>query len=206
MSDDILAEMRATVREKAARRPKSRRTVWAPPDRSRFRSGMVLSIDQTLRHTGFALVGSDGNGWLGVHTGDCFDIDSDEVGFEGTLDKADRLEQALNRLMIGAAMWAQEIVHEIPAVRGYRLESSLMAAREVRRAAKAWAPGLPVTAVSNQAMKALLLPPEKRLEKKYVREAVEALIPADQRDTKRWNEHVHDAVALGLTRLYVKET
>lgn len=202
---DALAQMRESVREKAARGPKPRKKVWTPPDPARFRHGSLFSLDQTLSHTGYALVRSDHQG-VAVLIGDVLDVKTDRKGFEETYHKAEQLAPRLNGLLMTAAMMGVDaIVHEMPSVQGYRTESSLIAGLLVRQAAKDHARGTPVRAVSNQAMKALLCPPDKRDEKRYVKEAVNALIPNWMRTTRRWNEHVHDAVALALTDLYIPE-
>lgn len=202
-----LDAMRAKVREGAAT-PKKRKKEWSPPDPTRFRHGYVLSFDQTLTHTGWAAVISGADGiWLGA-TGS-FPLTSEKTGFEGTYDKAERLYQSLCRVMIGFSMSAEAIVTEMPAVQGYRTESSLMAGREVRRAAAEYARGVPVVTVANQTMRALLNPPEQRYEKHHVKSAVEALIPEVARTGRpitRWNQNVHDAVGLALTYLYEKES
>lgn len=201
---EALEAMRLTARERAAAGPKPSKKVWTPPDPARFRHGSVFALDQTLSHTGYTLVQSDHTG-LWVRMGDVLDVKTDRKGFEETYHKAEQLAPRLNGLLFSATYWATDIVHEMPSVQGYRTESSLIAGLLIRQAAKDHARGVPVHTVSNQTMKTLLCPPGKRDEKKHVKAAVEALIPKDRRTTHRWNEHVHDAVALALTHLYDKD-
>ena len=56
----------------------------------------------------------------------------------------------------------------------------------------------------NQSMRAMLNPPGERHEKKYVKSAVEALIPQEHNHARRWNVDVCDSVGLALTHLYRK--
>lgn len=198
-----LEEMRESVREKAAKGPKARKKVWTPPDPARFRHGYVLSFDQTLTHTGYTVVQSDYSG-LWVRMGDVVDVTTNRKGFEETYHKAEQLAPRLAGLC-AMGSFVDSIVHEMPSVQGYRTESSLIAGLLIRQAASQTARGVPVVAVSNMSMRALLNAPEDRHEKKHVRIAVEALIPKEHRTTRRWNEHVHDAVGLALTHLYEPE-
>ncbi len=209
MSTDALDQMRQTAREKAAAGPKRRKKAWEPPDPSRFRHGLCLAFDQTLTNTGIALVRSDHSG-IFVMYAESVTVKSDLTSFEGTYDKADKMEQLINGATSAlTSVGATEIVHEMPSVSGYRIESALIGGYLVRRAARTYARGVPVTAVSNRSMRALLNAPDERDEKKYVRQAVESLIPEENRSHKHirnWNEHVHDGVALALTHLYQKDT
>ena len=199
---DALEQMREQVRQRAAQAPKGRRKQWTAPTSDQFAHGSILAIDQTLTNCGFAMVTSSYKGLSVTSTG-VIVTKTDKKGFEETYDKADQLERLLPELLIGAGVFATGIVMEMPAVAGYRTESSLMAGWLVRQAARQHARGLKVHMVSNTAMKALLCAPGQRHEKKYVRAAVESLIPeANRRGLRRWNEHVHDAVALALTHLY----
>ncbi len=208
MSTDALEQMRQTAREKAAAGPKRRKKAWEPPDPSRFRHGICLAFDQTLTNTGIGLVRSDHNG-LVVMYAESLTVKSDLTSFEQTYDKANKMKRAIAAPMSAlTSIGVTAIVHEMPSVQGHRIESALMAGYLVREAADTWARGIPVTAVSNRSMRALLNAPDERVEKKHVRQAVESLIPEDGRTgefIRNWNEHVHDAVGLALTRLYVKE-
>lgn len=205
---DALEAMREKVQARKDETISRRKKVWTPPDPARFRLGGVLAFDQTLTNTGYALVYSDHAGLMVVGAG-VLEARTSLTGFEETYAKAERLERGISEAVrYGALASVSAIVHEMPSVQGYRTESSLLAGYLVRRAARDYARGIPVVAVSNLAMKALLLPPGQRDEKKYVRQAVESLIPKERREkpmVQRWNEHVHDAVGLALTFLYEGE-
>ncbi len=206
---DPLEQMRQTAREKAAAGPKRRKKAWEPPDPSRFRHGLVLAFDQTLTNTGVALLRSDYGG-LALEYAESVTVRSDLTSFEGTYDKADKMERGLAGLMSAlAGLGVTGIVHEMPSVSGYRIESALIGGYLVRRLARTYARGVPMTAVSNRSMRTLLNAPDERDEKRYVRQAVESLIPEEGRTgefIRNWNEHVHDAAALALTHLYQKDT
>ena len=207
-----LEEMRESVREKAAKGPRPSKKVWTPPDPARFRHGRVLAFDQTLTNTGVALVVNDHAGLTVAYADLIGPFDRGDLrGFEETYSKAFRCEQVIAwhvSTMMTTSIPPDTIVHEMPSVQGYRTESSLMAGYFVRRAAHHEARGVPVVAIQNQAMRTLLNHPHERYDKKFVKAAVESLIPKERRakpHVHRWNEHVHDAVALALTHLYQPE-
>lgn len=199
VTEDPLARMRETLKSRKTRKAKK---AWVAPTVEDFAHGSVLSFDQTLTKTGFSVVQHDSEGLRVVEGNLLIPKIGDEKGFEETYAKANAMEQAIQFVVIMLAPAIQDIVHEMPSVVGKRIESSLMAGHFVRRAALHHARGVPVHMVSNQTMKAILLPPEKRSEKKHVTQAVEALIPKENRAVKRWNQDVHDSVALGLAVLY----
>jgi hypothetical protein len=197
-------EMRAKIAEQVATKGKRKiKKQWTAPTLDDFAHGTVLALDQTLTKTGFSVVVRDHKG-LSIVEGNVIlpKIDESLTGFEQTLAKAASMGTLFDALMMMLGSSVSAIVHEMPSVMGYRIESSLMAAREVRRAASTYARSVPVVMVSNQSMRALLNPPEERYEKKFVKKAVEALIPDYQRVTKRWTQDVHDSVGLALTHLY----
>ena len=198
-------EMRAKVREaKDEVKAKRRKKVWTPPDPGRFRHETILAMDQTLTHTGWAVIESTYEG-LTLLMADCIDVRTDLVGFEGTFAKAHEMERRIRGVVGATTVVATTVVHEMPAVGGHRTESSLIGALLIRQVMQQHR-GVGVAMVSNLAMKALLCAPGERDEKKHVKAAVEGLIPKERRNrTRRWNEHVHDAVALGLTHLYEPE-
>lgn len=206
-AEEVAADLRERIAEHVAAKgvKKPSKKVWTAPVEADFGLGTVLAFDQTATKTGFAVVrhGHDG---LYVLDGNLVETKAGEglVGFEQTLRKSVAMEQALSRVVMLLGASVDAIVHEMPAVSGYRIESSLLGAHAVRMAALAHARGVPVRTISNQAMRAVLNAPEQRDEKRYVGIAVDALIPRQQRTTKRWNQDVHDAVGLALTYLYQK--
>jgi len=191
----------ADLREKIAdsKKPKTRKKAWEAPDLESFSYGSVLAFDQTLTNTGVAWVINDHEGLRAL---DCTTLVTKTTakGHEGSIQKGLMLDNLLWDLVDGVAgRNADVFVYEQPAVQGYRLESSLMAALMIR---KRWPSAV---GIYNQHAKAVMLHPDKRSEKRHVKEAVEALIPNFRR-TGVWNQHVHDAVMLGLTYLHdVKE-
>jgi hypothetical protein len=206
-SETVAQELRAKIADQVANKGKRKTTkkVWVAPVLEDFAHGRVLALDQTLTKTGFSVVTRDHEG-LHILEGNMLipETRSDLKGFELTFAKAASLGNGLDALMLMMSATVDVIVHEMPSVHGYRIESSLMAAREVRRAALGYARGVPVVAISNLSMRAMLNPPNERLGKKYVKSAVEALISDYHRAPKRWNEDVCDSVGLALTYLYQK--
>lgn len=206
MSDEAQAqEMRAKIADHVANKGlrKTPKKAWAAPTVMDFVHGTVLALDQTLTSTGFSIVHCDYTGLYVLEGGVMTPkIDSGIVGFEETFAKAENMGLQFDAMMVTACMRVQTIVHEMPAVSGHRIESSLMAAREVRRAASQYARGTPVVMISSQTMRAILNPPFERKEKKHVKSAIETLIPQGRITARRWNEHVCDSVGLALAYLY----
>lgn len=190
----------------AASKPgrKGSKKVWVPPRVEDFRGGATLAFDQTLTNLGWALVVPSPEGPT-VAAAASHSLTTEAKGFEGTYDKALRMEPYIGQVMLRFGMVAEAIVHEMPAVQGYRIESALLAGLLVRQQARMHARGMPLEAIASQKVRALLNPPEQRFDKRYVKAAVEALIPRERRNTANWNEHVHDAVALALFRMYVPQ-
>jgi hypothetical protein len=195
--------VRATVAAKGTRKPSKK--AWEPPTAEDFAHGTVLAFDQTVTKSGFAMVRSGHDG-LWVVGGDLLVPKAGErlTGFEQTLVKAVAMHRAITLATILLGGSVDAIVHEMPAVQGYRIESSLMAAMSVRIAAGESARGVPIFMVSNQSMRAILNHPDERYEKKHVGIAIDTLIPRERRTVKRWNQDVHDAVGLALAHLYQK--
>jgi hypothetical protein len=199
---DPLEKMRETLREKKTRAPKSKAKAWTPVTNDRLAYGTVLAFDQTLSKTGFSVVRHDHTG-LHVIEGNLILAATDSVGFEETYAKAAYMEHAIDKVTMFLSAGIDCIVHEMPAVTGHRTESSLMAGYFVRRAAHLSAPSVPVVMLSKRSAAALLIPPDKdRSSKANMTQAVNALIPRENRQTKRWNQDVHDSVALAVLRLH----
>lgn len=205
VSDETtVRELRAKIAERVATKGKRKtKKQWKAPVPNDFGHGVVLAFDQTLTKTGFSMVVKNYRG-LRITEGNVLvpEIFDDLSGFEETFAKAESLGALLTSTMMMFGVGVDAIVHEMPSVAGWRIESSLMAAREVRRAASIYARGVPVVMISNQSMRAMLNPPGERDEKRFVKRAVEALIPDYMRVTKRWNQDVHDSVGLALAYLH----
>lgn len=200
-----LEALRAKIR--TGKQPLARRASaaanWRPLDRDRLSgaSRRILAFDQTVNHTGAALLVIERSGrvivdrtWM-VEPKD----PRPDTSFTEIYRRLEDIEQGVQWVLRECYGALSAIVAEMPTPRGYRVESSLLAGQEVRRAARSWQPTVPMVMVGNGSMRALLTPPGQRQEKRYVRQALEELIPQEDRQVKYWNEHVHDAVGLGLT-------
>lgn len=199
-------ELRARVTAAALTKGKPKRApkkVWAAPKLEDFANGLVCAFDQTFTNTGWAILRKDDD-WVQV-------LDKGTIreppvpglkGFEDTLQRAEWMCERIKPIPEKALTYAKHdescvFVHEIPAVQGMRIESSLLGALGVRQAVTALRDPYKRVAVGNQHMKAVMLPPEMRHEKRFITTAVNRYT-----DTRGWNEHTRDALALGLTYLY----
>jgi len=186
-------DLRAKIAE--SKKPKASRKQWSPPLLSDLAEGHVLAFDQTLSNTGMAWVINDKQGLRAI---DCANLKPPTdiyKGHEGSIRKGLWLQYTFQRLRGECAgRNAQEIVYEQPAVMGYRIESSLMAAFALRLA---WPTA---EGIYNQHAKAIFLGSGQHT-KADVKACINSYIPNWQR-TGPWNEHVRDAVLLGMTYLY----
>lgn len=205
MSDEFQAqELRAKIAEQVATKGKRKtKKQWVAPVPNDFGHGRVLAFDQTLTKTGYSVVIKNYRG-MRITEGDVLvpEIPEGLSGFEETFAKAEKLGSLLTSTVSCFGPSVDVIVHEMPAVAGYRIESSLLAAREVRRAASIYARGVPVVMISNQTMRTMLNPPEERYEKRFVKQAIESLISDHMRVHKRWTQDVCDSVGLALVYLH----
>lgn len=187
------SELRAKIAE--SKKPKSSRKQWSRPPVSALAQGHVLAFDQTLSNTGMAWVINDEQGLRAI---DCKNLVQTTTarGHESSIRKALLLHNTLRfdvRESI-PGLNAQAVVYEQPPVMGYRIESSLMAALAVRMV---WHEAI---GVSNQHAKAIFLGSGQHT-KADVKACINDYIPNFMR-TGPWNEHVRDAVLLGMTYLY----
>lgn len=206
MDMDIEAtEIRERIRAAYSAKPRVSKKPWTVPAKTDFKLGRVLAFDQTVQNTGWAMVESTDTGPLIRKTGMCRPSKDDLTSFEALYARAAEVEDQLDALVQQFA-WAENltVVHEMPAIEGYRTESSLIVSYIIRRAATR--AHLPVVMVNNQHMKAVLLPPHDRYEKAAVGRALVGLVDRTHLIVgSPWNQHVHDAVALGLTHLHKDE-
>jgi hypothetical protein len=188
------ADIKAKIAESKA--PKTRKKPWVAPTVDDIAYGSVLAFDQTLSNTGVAWVVHDHDGLRAI---ECTNLvqSTTHKGHEGSIRKGEMLHHHLFWDMKDsiAGLNADVFVYEQPPVQGYRIESSLLAAMMVRLV---WPHAVPI---SNQHAKSIFIPPGSTGGKGDVKKAVEALIPNWQR-TGPWNQHIHDAVLLGLTYLH----
>lgn len=200
--------LRERIKESSAgRKRRGRRRVFEAPTVEDFAYGWVLAFDQTLTKTGWALVCHNPPAdatprpvvpGLSIAAGGLIRPEIPALrSFEETFAKAEAMGEALGRV-IDEHQWVHAVVHEMPAVIGHRLESSLMAAREIRRANHG---RRPVSMISRQQAYATLVG-APHTDKAHGTARVNVLIPREQRHTTHWNQDVHDAVLLGLQHLY----
>lgn len=177
---------------------------FRPPTLDMFAHGLVQAFDQTLTNTGVVLIKSND---LGLHLlstamirppSDVLEIASTE----GNYGRADSIHDGILQHRSGFAASADAIVYERPPVKGMRIESILLAGREVHRAT-----GGRAVMVDNRHAKKLLIgragTRQNPVTKAHVKEMVEAYLepPAQQGKLMPWNEHVRDACMLALAWL-----
>jgi hypothetical protein len=174
--------------------------VWVRPTIGDFRQDHnVLSFDQTLNATGWVHLGFE-FGELKVYARGTIRTDVKTKGPLGNILKAqdlwDRL-LSMDRTLVGG-LWPDEILMELPAVGGFRTESSMMAAREVHRYTVQWFTTR-VSFISIQRTRTMLAGPKARNVKKLGHQALGEWIPESA--TRTWNEHQRDAAINALGRL-----
>lgn len=185
------SELRAKIAE--GKKPKASKKKWEQPTVDDLAIGHVLAFDQTLSNTGMAWVINDKQGLRAIDCANLKPPPDDYKGHEGSIKKGLWLHSKFQRLRGECAgRNAQEIVYEQPPVMGYRIESSLMAAMALRLA---WPTAV---GIYNQHAKAIFLGPGQHT-KADVKECINSYILPPR---SPWNEHVRDAVLLGLTYLY----
>lgn len=164
----------------------------------------VLAFDQTLRNTGYVLLVDELEGPV-IKLSGMIQPEGDSRGsFIDTYARGLHLFESVRELLGSIVDLVDEVVIEMPPVgRAFRSESSLIAGQMIFAAVKkSWS--VEPILVSNLSMKSKLLSPKERSTKPTksdVKRAVESYV---ERPSGRWNEHVVDATALGLTRL-IKE-
>ena len=163
-----------------------------------------MSFDQTLGNTGVVVVKNDGETIEILHS-DIFKRTDPLSGFAMTIQRGIDFKKELQHWMVNCSYLSKltAIVHEMPAVRGYRTESSLMAAFIIRQVIDEIGLSIPVHSISNQHSKKVL-GLKKNATKAEVKFAVENILGYDSENKNRpkiWNQHVSDAAMLGLTYL-----
>jgi Holliday junction resolvasome RuvABC endonuclease subunit len=163
----------------------------------------ILAFDQTLGNTGAVLIHDAGpEHLLHVFRAWTFGRPTDSLkSFEATYSRAETLRDRLTRFMQTEINTPEieAIVHEMPAVYGYRTESSLIAGYVIRTVVRDLGIKAPVVVVSNQHAKKVLTGTSKA-NKAEVKAAVrDRMFVAP--DVKPWNEHTADAAMLGYTHI-----
>lgn len=195
--------LRSRIRS-TPKRPRGRTKVWVQPGVLDMAHGWVLSFDQTLTKTGWSVLEHCPDSGLRLHAGGVLvpEVSPDLKSFEQTFARALALDMSIEILVSTWCDRIDAIVHEMPAVMGYRIESSLMAAFCIRRAAVERSALDKVAMISKQHAKAVWLGPDKGYEKRHVTSLVNEMIPASHRTTQRWTQDVHDSVLLALQHLH----
>ena len=181
-----------------------RHKAFQPPTLGMFAHGLVQAFDQTLTNTGVVLIKSNE---LGLHLMATAMIKPPEElkavkSTEGNYGRADSIHDGILRHRGGFASNADAIVYERPPVKGMRIESSLLAGREVHRATMGRA-----VMMDNRHAKTLLIGragnKANPVTKADVKEMVEAYLgsPREQGKNMPWNEHTRDACMLALAWL-----
>ncbi|MFE0490158.1 hypothetical protein [Streptomyces griseoaurantiacus] len=181
-----------------------RRHAFRPPTLDQFAHATVQAYDQSLANTGVVLIKSNE---LGLHLlatamirppADVLEIPSTE----GNYARADSILAGVRQHRSGFASSADAVVYERTPVKGQRIESILLAGREVHRATE----GRAVMMDNRHAKKVLLGRAGTKanpVTKAHVKEMVEAYLtpPREQGKNMPWNEHVRDACMLALAWL-----
>lgn len=160
-----------------------------------------MALDQTLTNTGWVLLES-GQGHVEVLRKGTIKCQTDFKSHESLYDKSEQLMYHLAILTdVIAPLTTHDfvVIFERPSVRGFRIESSLMAGREVVRMCEAM--GWQWEMVSNLTMKKFLGIKIKGSKKSEVKDQLVKYVP--DVSSREWNEHSRDALALGLT--YINE-
>lgn len=187
--DDVVTltpdDLRAKIAE--SKKPKNSKPKRQPATRDKLAIGLVLAYDQTLTNTGFAFIDNNEDHLL-VQT-EMFTQSTNEASHMGSIDKFLKLHKALQNRSWPTNL---ETVFEMPAVQGYRIESSLMAAAAICLVHPYARP------ISNQHAKSIIVA-NHMATKAQVGAVINGLVDDH---IGPWNEHTRDAVMLGLAYLY----
>lgn len=209
--EDLLAEKAAALKGKA--KPKKAKAAWQPPLVTSFKEGLVLAFDQTFSSTGWALVYCDGQGdiqvWAKGYLNETKRI-PDVPAVDDMLMRTANMGHRITEVFAQARMEEVRrnvarfvVVHEQPMLNGYRPESALLGAREVRRVFGEGSDRRPVTTISNTRRITMLVDPDDRPNgKPAIKRALMRYVPVSE---KGWNEHIRDALALALVYLHDKD-
>lgn len=162
--------------------------------------GVLLCVDQSLVNSGWALlhVRPGLAPRLAMH-GTIHTAPSKEgrKGFYDTFVRSEQLYEEYRKLL--EVSGPQVVLHEMPAITGMvavrRQEASTMAGVALRCAARSL--GLVIDQMQAQHVKKIMTG-NGNAPKPFVREQVVLALPDA---TVRWNEHISDAVALGITAI-----
>jgi Holliday junction resolvasome RuvABC endonuclease subunit len=162
----------------------------------------VLCFDQTLANCGWALMSTQGDGTPRI-------VDSGTIrpiavngakGFDGTFSRAVGLAIEIRNVLDILDGQFEQVVLELPAVVGYRTESSLVAASTI--CVTLTERGLDMPHFVSRHSAGAKLCGDRLASKNQSSEVVNGLL-GDRHPTGKgqWTEHVRDAVFVGLRTL-----
>lgn len=185
------------IREFKAR-PVGPRKEFRPPQPEDFASRVLLCFDQTLSNCGWALLSTE-DGEISVpYSGVIRPPEIEQDGFERTLIKSVYIGNGVDQVIMDNIGAFDQVVCEMPAVFGHRTESSLVALVTIVRTMATLDIGLPALVSRQHAASALC--GHGDASKQESGAVVDRLV--GERHGKPWNEHVRDAVFVGLRHLY----
>lgn len=182
-----------------AYKTRTMKAAWRPPLIVEFKPYTVVqSFDQTLTTAGYVtLLARPGE--IQVLDRGTLRQSTELEGHEGNYDLMDKLWLALEALPIELAYQPVAFVRERPAVKGHRIDSSMLAGYIVRDFFQRTY-GTVGTAVSIQHSRTILGGSTARNDKKEGHQALARYIPESA--TRQWNEHQRDAAINALAHLY----
>lgn len=179
-------------------RPSAPRKEFRPPEVGDFESRVLLCFDQTLTNCGWALLSTEGNAVSVLRGGVIRPPELEEGGFERLLIKSVHISDGVEQVILDNLGSFDQVVCEMPAVLGHQTESSLVALVTIVRIMATLDMGLPVLISRQQAAAALCGYADAP--KKESNALVDRLV--GERHNKPWNEHVRDAVLVGLKHVH----
>jgi hypothetical protein len=201
-SAEILQRIRTAVEESQSIRV---RKSYRPPTPGDFAPDVqILCFDQTLSHCGWALLNTEdeitveGSGTIHAPV-----LGSSVRGFSATMAKTVPLARSIAELLQSKYGQFEQVVLEMPAVAGFRTESSLIAAVTICVELDRLGLDQPVM-ISRQAAGARLCG-DRLASKKASSQIVNDLVVERPKGIGCWTEHVRDAVFVGLKNLYLEE-
>jgi hypothetical protein len=196
-AERILLKIKAFATEAKRQLPKRG---WVPPVRENFRPAQILCFDQTLSHCGWAILATDQEKIsvpaCGVIVAPKFAVG--ERGFAATFTKSILVAEGMKRILRDNLGSFEGVVAEMPAVAGYRTESSLVAAVTLVQTLHDMGEPWPEFVSRNRA--ASVLCGDRAAPKGVTGAFVDQMV--QDRHPKPWNEHVRDAVFVGLQSLH----
>lgn len=174
--------------------------VWTPPALKSMTNKSIVAFDQTLTQAGYVAFQVKSAGFnslpeIKIFDKGVFKQQTDLKSFAGNYEKGNMLAEKMYRLLCYVP--ANIIVHEMPAVYGYRTDSALLAGMVVQREADRRK--IRCDIVSAQHARRVIGGPSCK-KKQDVKAALKPYV--DNIDTREWNEHTRDALLIGLAKAY----